>query len=305
MLATASQLDDIVQGCVRRFASAPHHYYIEDWRGAVLVLRFYGDESFGRREHGFQGCYTVAGYITSSEVWQGSIADDWQGALDEHPRVAYFRMSECFAAIEGKPQEDESSPFSGMSTRDAKRKLEAVVSVMERHGHKIISVQSTITWDSFIYALNDADKELVQSPYYFCINGIVDGCREALQAMNKEAPVAFVFDERPDVSESILRAWFVSKDSSPEDAVVMGSIAFADDKKCGPLQCADLLAWHARRGFIQPAEDHGRPRPEYSRIKGGASYSHVWNEEKLRMDRTQQREALEEAQRRRQKRLDW
>ena len=304
MLTAPSQLDDIFRRCAERFATAPHLYYIEDWRGTVLVLKFYGDKSFGRKESGFQGCYAVAGYITGAEVWQRDIAEDWQRALDAHPKISYFRMRECFAGIEGKPQEDEGSPFFGMSTNDAKQKLETVVSVLEKHARKIISVESIITWDCFTHALSEADKDLLQSPYYFCVNGMVDGCRQALRDMKREAPVAFVLDERPDVSESILRAWFMTKDSSPEDAAIMGAISFADDKKCLPLQCADLLAWHARRQFIQPAEDHGRSRPEYSRLRGGTSYSHIWNEEKLRVDRAEKRRALELALAQRRKRVD-
>lgn len=263
------------------------------------MLIFYGDESFGGRRGGFQGCYAAAGYITSAEVWQEDIADDWQKALDRSPKIAYVRMSECFAAIEGKEQEDDLSPFMGMPSNDAKEKLEAVVSVIERHAHQIAGTQSIITWDCFTHALSDADKTLLQSPYYFCLTGIVDGCRQILRDMNREAPISFVLDERRDVSELVHRAWNVTKGGSPEDAAIMGSITFADDKKCWPLQCADLVAWHARREFIQPAEDHGRSRPERRRLTQSVArwYSHIWNEEELRANRAEKWQALEKAQR--------
>ena len=271
------------------------------------MLKFYGDESFGKKQSGFQGCYAVAGYMSSGEVWHDDIADDWQKALDTPPGIQYFHMSDCFAAIESRQEEDDDpNPFTGMSSKDAREKLAAVVSVMEGHSHKLACVQSIITWDCFTDALNEADKELLQSPYYFCLTGIVDGCRQLLRDMSKEAPVAFVLDERRDVSELVHRAWNLTKDSSPGDAAIMGAITFADDKKCWPLQCADLLAWHVRRQFIQPAEDHGRSRPEYERLSAsvGRWYSHVWNEEELRVDRAKQREVLRTTQRKHQKRLD-
>lgn len=287
MLVAPSQLDDIVGACAERFGTAPHRYYVEDWNGSVLVLTFYGDESFGGRQAGFQGCYAAAGCITSAEVWQQEIVDDWQKALSASPSIAYFRMSECFAAIEGRQQKDEESPFSGMSARDAREKLEAVVSVVEGHRHQIGGVQSIITWDCFDNGLNDADKALYGSPFSLCVEGIVDGCRQLLRHRNEDAPIAFVFDERRDVSEKILQAWNITKAASVEDAAIMGSVSFQDDKNCLPLQCADLVAWHARREYIKPVEDHGRPRPEHRRLTTSlyAWYEHIWNEEKLREDR--------------------
>jgi hypothetical protein len=41
----------------------------------------------------------------------------------------------------------------------------------------------------------------------------------------------------------------------------MGSISFADDRGCPPLQMADLIAWHVRRDFLNPKNDLGRQRP--------------------------------------------
>lgn len=60
----------------------------------------------------------------------------------------------------------------------------------------------------------------------------------------------FVFDERPDVSEQLLRAWNIAEAASAADVATMGSISFADDKKIGPLQCADLVAWHTPQGSL-------------------------------------------------------
>jgi hypothetical protein len=119
-----------------------------------------------------------------------------------------------------------------------------------------------------------------------------------LRHRNDESPIAFVFDERPDVSDQLLRAWNITKAASAEDARIMGSISFEDDKKCFPLQCADFVAWHARREFIKPVEDHGRPRPELDRLTTSlyAWYPYVWNEEKLREDRQKKWRAYRNSQ---------
>lgn len=249
-------------------------------------MKFFGDESFGAKQIGFQGCYTVAGYLASSAAWK-VMTGDWQLALDQPPAIKYFRMSECYSAMEGKQEDYNKSQFATFSKREAKDKLDLLVSVLERHGEHLLGIGSAITWDCFEHALSDADKALFGSPYFFCVHGMIDGCRQMLRELKLQLPVSFKFDERTDTIQ-VHRAWDAAKKlGSPEDIAIMGEISFADDKLCGPLQCADLLAWHFRRDFIQPAEDHGRRRPEYLRLMNSLArwYTHAWNEEKLRKER--------------------
>src|SRR5262249_42393838 len=137
--------------------------------------------------------------------------------------------------------------------------------------------------------------------FYPCVMGILECIRGIFRELNVPfALVSFVFDERTD-SHLLLKAWNLAKrlqrmaESLPVDAIqssqlpglaVMGDITFADDRKCIPLQCADLLAWHVRRDYISPAEDHGRTLPEYERLKTvGAFCSHLENEETVRNSR--------------------
>jgi hypothetical protein len=205
-------------------------------------------------------------------------------------------MNECFAVISGKQDKYDPGAFAALSSQEAQDKLEGLVKVFEWHGKAFGCVQSIITWDCFNHALTEEDLRIFGSPYSLCVAGIIDGCRQMLRGKNMESPVGFVFDERPDVSVRIHEAWNETKATSPEDAAVMGSISFADDKTCIPLQCADLIAWHARRQFLQPAEDHGRPRPELVRLKKSVNIwsEHVWNEEDLRNRRERKRQALRE-----------
>ena len=286
MLAPDSEFDILAQQCARRFAENPRLYLIEDWGGSVAVLRFYGDESFGGKRGGFQGCYAVAGYLAPATAWK-RITGHWAAVLDLHPKIEFFHMAECFAAMDGYQSQGILGQFAGFSKKEAEDKLRALISVLEEHAGELGCAHSIITWDTFQHALTKEDRGLLLSPFTLCFAGVVDMCRQILRGTDVESPIAFTFDERADVAEHLHHAWNATKTGWPEDAVIMGALSFADDKRCIPLQCADLLAWHVRRHFIQPVQDHGRPREEYVRLKSAVSkwYGHTWNEEDLRARR--------------------
>ena len=100
--------------------------------------------------------------------------------------------------------------------------------------------------------------------------------QEASKNVRHLAPVTFVFDAQIGEDLRILRLYNAAKIDDPEFWEIVASLDFKDDKKCRPLQCADLLAWHVRRKYVQPAEDHGRPLPQYLRLRESVSYIIGW-----------------------------
>jgi len=250
----------------------------------MSIVKFYGDESFGGRQSGFQGCYAVAGYLAASEHWR-AIADEWKAVLDTPPTIEYFHMSECYAAMAVKQDQEELGQFYGFSPKEAEQKLDALVAVLENNAISLTAIHSVTTWDIFQHVFEEAERnDIYGSPFYLCVMDIVDCCRSVFRKLDiSPIPISFVFDERND-SHYLLRAWGLvkrirDKFQRPEfnqfpdvqehlkSLRVMGPISFSDDKQCIPLQCADLLAWHVRRNYIQPVEDHGRMRPQYKRLK--------------------------------------
>jgi len=259
----------------------------------MSVLTFYGDESFGRRESGSQGCYVAAGYLAESAAWK-ALGSDWKKTLDASPRIDHFRMSECFAAIDGNIDEDKLGVFAGIAPREAQQKLEDLVSVLEGHGQTMASAHSITTWDIFEHAVPEWDKELfITSPFYMCFTGVFQCCLGIVKEIlgGSTLPISFVFDERSD-SEKISAVWkqlksFENFPNAEEVSLVlktMGSLTFSDDRLCIPLQCADLFAWHVRRDYISPAEDHSKMRPEYERLRKCVRWhcKHLENETSVR-----------------------
>jgi hypothetical protein len=124
---------------------------------------------------------------------------------------------------------------------------------------------------------------------YLGVMHVINGCREILRQLDAlSIPISFWFDEHPGSSEHVLQGWKIAKSFGGKDITsIMGTIGFGDDKQCVPLQCADLLAWHIRRDYIKPAEDHGRCRPEYDRLRRSVSRytKSIENEDGLRLER--------------------
>jgi hypothetical protein len=297
----------------RSVQRSPHRYHIADWEGKIIVmsvLKFYGDESFGRRESGSNGCYAVAGLLTSSDVWK-DMTDDWQYVLNAAPAIKYFHMSECYSAMASSGDVEQQGEFYGMRPADARQKLDALVSAVEKYGPLLAAASSITTWDIFRHALPPVDQAQWKNPYFPCVMNVVWCIRGIFRKLESSMkPVSFVFDDRTD-SKHLLEAWTDIKQMRQAMAKsgnentdllrelgVMKSITFTDDKTCLPLQCADLLAWHVRRDYVKPSEDKGKTRPEYSRIKKciAAFVSDIDSEQAVRDNRIKVwRDAIEYA----------
>ncbi len=244
------------------------------------MLQFYGDESF-RRAAGSEGPYTLAGYLADEIAWK-VIDEAWDLALRADPLIKYFKMHECWN-LEGQ--------FEGWKRADADTKQNDLVAVCEKYGDHLAWMDTIITHDCFdsVVAAYPEVRATYRTPYYFCLTGVVERVKlflkqEASKNVRHLAPVTFVFDAQIGEDLRILRLYNAAKIDDPEFWEIVASLDFKDDKKCRPLQCADLLAWHVRRKYVQPAEDHGRPLPQYLRLRESVSYYSAgrWPEQKLK-----------------------
>ena len=125
-----------VRRAASEYAANPVRYFIIPRQGKILVLHFYGDESFGRQGGGSNGCCLFD----------------------------YFRMRDCFA-LEGE--------FVRFSRIEADKKLDHLIGVIENFAANLYWVDSILTWDIFTHAVAKASPKLsslgaVSHPYYFC-----------------------------------------------------------------------------------------------------------------------------------------
>jgi hypothetical protein len=241
----------------------------------MLNVKFFGDDSFARHGPGFQGCCAVAGLLGVSSAWK-DLVPDWRAACHSERRIEYFRMREFI---------ERSGQFFGFDNAEAEAKLESLASVIESHGEAFAILDSIITWDTYDHAVHAAFKDFCKSPYFFGVMGIILALLEVVRDQGKAQPVRFIFDEQVGLEIPIHQSFVLAKSVlSAEQAIALETIAFADDRRVMPLQCADLVAWQVRREYLQLPEDKGKPPAMYTRLDESIYdwKSITWNEQKLR-----------------------
>jgi hypothetical protein len=104
----------------------------------------------------------------------------------------------------------------------------------------------------------------------------------------KKAPVArvaYVFDHQSGREGTISKQYYRVMEAMPEAmSLTMGGLMFEDDRRCPPLQAADLIAWQVRRDYVKPPSDQGLRRPELCRLRENLEGGQlaVWNPDKLK-----------------------
>jgi hypothetical protein len=159
------------------------------------VLRFYGDDRFGR-EAMSGGCCLVAGYMADSTTWAGLVRD-WKAVLGLDPKIEYFRTRDCY---------DLCGPFANFKRRAADKKLDALIAVIEKWGDALYWADSTMTWDTFnrsvVKANPDAALRAFDSPYFFCAFGAMCAAVESIAALGVQVPVT---------PKSAWKVWFLKR----------------------------------------------------------------------------------------------
>ena len=245
---------------------------------SFVVLAFYGDDSGSAPR---DECFVVAGYLATGNAWFYSLEVPWCEVLQAHPRIAYFKASQC---------EHLDGEFSNFTRADAERKLESLVGVVSKASDLvsdgIMEVSSVIRWCDYKSSVTGMFRDAYPNPYFFCVHGIVSLiAREYLDAVeNPSVRVAYTFDHQSNLDAEMNKQYCEVKNTVDyRVASTMGRLGFDDDKVCPPLQIADLIAWHVRRDFVKPSKDRGERRPAFTALRNSLRYGKqaVWNPMKL------------------------
>ncbi len=235
------------------------------------MLRVYADESFGRHEPGLQSVCVAAGYMASPAVWP-KVTRDWRAVLDAPPKISYFRMREFL---------EDTGAFEGLHEQKP-AKFDGLVAVLRRYSAELTWLESAITWDEFDHGLSEGTRLVLKTPVYFCLAGLALG---AFSAMAASEPLRFVFDELGGLETDIHQKWGLMAAFLPASARRdLGPLEFADARATIPLQCADLIAWHARQKFLDIPQQRKKIASVYDRIRPPDSFWRCarWNEAGIR-----------------------
>jgi Protein of unknown function (DUF3800) len=194
--------------------------------------------------------FVLAGFIASYERWI-DFSDEWQGALDEPPKLEYFKMKEA-ARLRG--QFDKSR---GWNESERDRRIASLTGIITKYAQ--IRIHASIRndhFDKYLRSLPTPGRNLAtDSPYtMLCLQiMMVAGVFAPFPPHSLQGPCDFIFDEQLGHSEEIMGWWPTIKrnmDASSKTDLpkFFGSLPIWRDEKCFlPLQAADLYAWQLRR----------------------------------------------------------
>lgn len=208
------------------------------------MLRIFVDDS---GTDGTAEFCVLAGYVSDEDGWT-KFSDEWQEELDAYPCLKYFKMRES---------ESLRGQFFGWSREQKDEKVLRLASIAQgRARYAVASVISHGAYDDFA---RGGLPKTVDSPYWFCFQGIVSECFYLFEQTG--CKIDFVFDIQGEGYERRAHAIFAAMHAEMKGTplgAALGSLTFANDLDVLPLQSADLLAWHCRRHFQSMLAGRGK-----------------------------------------------
>ncbi len=222
------------------------------------MLKAYADDS---GSDGSGAPYFLAGFLMGSEHW-AEFSDAWKVQLDRSPQIDYFRM---FEAHNGSGQFAKREFFQ-REVRE--RKVRDLLEVIESCGP--FGIFSTVDWREFRSSHKPFVSGAATNPYHCLVPWLLDSVM-AWQQFNEAfpAPVDFIFDEQGEKLAHTVRSVYPQVKACVSESVaeMMGGLPeMKDDRKCLPLQAADMLAWNLRRHY-DPRREDDRWEWLYARLK--------------------------------------
>jgi hypothetical protein len=182
----------------------------------------------------------LAGYVARLTRWMG-FNEEWQTALDEKPKLAYFKIKEAIRL------EEQFGRFKPEQRDDRVFKLCSIIQKYVDFG-----VVASFKWSVFQQAQSVAPRTFFQ-PYGTLFHGMMSGVLNRILDADPYARLLFVFDEQGaagHLASKIFDAIF--PELNPREQKALMGVSHLSDQDVLPLQAADCLAWLMRRH----AQDH-------------------------------------------------
>ncbi len=190
----------------------------------------------------------VAGYYGDSRTFF-ELERRWCAELRTHPKIAYFKGSEC--KTDSRPK--LTGEFAGWSPSDAAAKRLRLAKIINDLSPELVAISSRISWDEYRSVIGDQFvKSVLHHPYFFCFHGVITLSLQYALNEPPENKVAFVLDVESNGSvDEDARVQFdmaLAKSRIPQEIKNrMGSVTQDSDIRFPALQAADMLAWSLRR----------------------------------------------------------
>ena len=223
--------------------------------------------------------YVLAGYISTVEKWE-RFSDDWQLALEEPPKIDYFKIREAILRIEQFDGWEENiataraTKFRRIVTSHVLGGFAVVLptDLYKKHVHgkipkemdhpfyfcflRCIKISAKmVSWALpgllilflilKIWMVHGKIPKEMDHPFYFCFLRCIEISAKMVGSMGFAGPIDFVFDtENLDVGARAILEDFKRWPWKHSDLV--GELDFREYKKVLALQSADMIAWLLR-----------------------------------------------------------
>jgi len=237
--ATRVFIDAHVSGCSR------------GRRDAVLlamISRAFIDESGDQDKPSF----VLGGYIASVEEWK-EFSDDWQAVLGDDPPWPALHMAPCWYAKE--------SPWDLFDRDVREAKLLRLVEVIKKH--RPVAFLVVVDVPAFYGPASEESRSISDArPYLMAAATLISAVLRLHEDQGRDfGKVDFVFDTKEkyfkrqvqaDIEEDLIPLLEVEL---PHLRKRLGSLHWprhVEKADYVPLQAADMLVWHWRRGRDEP-----------------------------------------------------
>lgn len=196
--------------------------------------------------------FILAGFVAPAKSW-ASLADEWQAALDEAPKLDYFKMAEA-ASLHG-----QFHRRNGWTEAKRDDRLITFTRIIRKNvGIRIHAKIANSDFDKYIKSIPVPKRMLLtDSPYALLFQQIILAMAVRADLFGMTTPCDFIFDSQTGFSEEIQSQWpefkaTIAKAKRKDWPTMVGDLPIFRDEKCFlPLQAADLYAWQMRNYFRQ------------------------------------------------------
>jgi hypothetical protein len=196
----------------------------------LLMWKAYYDESGSDAKSRY---FVLAGYVSSVDDWE-LFSDEWQGVLDQAPRLDYFKTTEAFQIRD---------QFAGWPEEQRNARVLQFLSIVQARA--LFGCAVAMPKDIYERHIRGVIPKFYDNPYYICFVESLEFLSDTMSRFEQKGPIDFVFDEN-NLEPRVRELFDEFKLKGGPNRGLIGEIDFRDDKKVLPLQAADLLAWRTR-----------------------------------------------------------
>lgn len=195
--------------------------------------------------------YVLAGFIANSAAW-AKFSDEWQSALDEFPKLEYFKMKEA------ERLQDQFDREKGWDERRRDNRLITFCRIIQKHS--VYRVHASLRHADFIKHVKSLETPIRRSisnhPYYVLFHHLILTVAAVRLTLGEIGKVDFIFDEQGSLGDDAVYYWnnfmvHALRGSATDFTPYIGKKPkFEDEKEFTPLQAADLYAWQLHRNIV-------------------------------------------------------